>query len=250
MSSPPALKPVAPRCACMTRCWWLGQLCYFPLFLSLAFGNVHASLISIGLDSYNDGLVTRDTTTSLDWLDLPLTRNYSINDVISGLNGRSYMDEEWRYATVDEVHQLFGNAGVAIQNEPLKPGQTVYYVGEADTEQLSAISNLQSLLGVNYSSGYDFKTWGWTTPFASRGVSSVALNCCRNYFSNPDKAATIVFTNSDSDSYNSGYDLNSHSTRFGSFLVRQTAPIPEPSTLAIMTLGLTFLGFSRRKQLQ
>lgn len=142
-----------------------------------------AGLVSADLDAGGDGLVTRDTASGLDWLDLPVTQNYSVNQILSGLNGRNFITEGWRYATIDEVHQLLGHVGLPIISGPLPVAQTVYYVNKSDTVLLAAITNLQVLLGNYYFSGYDWKSWGWAEPYtdaewrASPEVSSIAINC-------------------------------------------------------------------------
>ena len=54
--------------------------CIFTLFCT----STNAALIEIDLLSANDAFITRDTTTGLDWLDVTLTVNRSVPDVLGG----------------------------------------------------------------------------------------------------------------------------------------------------------------------
>ncbi len=205
----------------------------------------YASLVPSHLDISGDGLVTRDTVTGLEWLDLRVTQGFSVNEIITGANGRNFLGEGWRYATVDEVHQLLGDAGVSVQAGSLPLGHTVYYVNSNDGAQIDAIRNLQSLISIT-SQDWASRSWGWTTPFTpapwrpSPQPSSVAINCCQNFFGRLDQAGVLVLNNSDAVT-NSGYTVDSRSNQFGSFLVRDLNSVPEPPALALV--GIALFGF-------
>lgn len=77
------------------------------LALSLS---VDAALITRDLHTAGDGLITYDDFSGLEWLDLTETINRSRNEVASQLlpEGEFY---GWSYASLDQVHQFFDNAG-------------------------------------------------------------------------------------------------------------------------------------------
>jgi len=60
-----------------------------------------AELLEIDLAAPGDGLVTRDTATALDWLDLTESAGLSFADVEAGAGG--FTADGWRYATEAEV---------------------------------------------------------------------------------------------------------------------------------------------------
>lgn len=80
----------------------------FAAMLMVAPGPVHAvTLLSADLNAAGDGLLTRDTATSLEWLDLTATVGQSRADVLAG----SYVAHGFRYATKDEVIRLWEDGG-------------------------------------------------------------------------------------------------------------------------------------------
>lgn len=68
-----------------------------------------AALISIDLFAAGDGLVTRDTATNLEWLDLTATDGESFNDVLAGLGGYTTMFG-FAFATPPQVLDLLNNS--------------------------------------------------------------------------------------------------------------------------------------------
>lgn len=68
-----------------------------------------AALFSADLDQAGDGLITRDTRTGLEWLDLTPTINRSYAEVAGGLGGYT-TDKGFRFATAAEVRGLFDSA--------------------------------------------------------------------------------------------------------------------------------------------
>lgn len=69
-----------------------------------------AALVEVDLFFSGDAMITRDTDTGLDWLDLTATVGHSINDVLDGYGG--YINSGFRYATIAEVAKVFENAGI------------------------------------------------------------------------------------------------------------------------------------------
>jgi hypothetical protein len=78
------------------------------LFLAVAWLALpaQAELVEVDLNAPGDGLVTRDTETGLDWLDLGgVTTNLSYDAIQGGAGG--WLAAGWRYATEAEVCDLF-----------------------------------------------------------------------------------------------------------------------------------------------
>ena len=90
----------------------LGAVC--AACLSFVSSVSSAALVEVDLLSEGDRLLTRDTSTDLDWLDITATTWQSINDVLGGYGG--YIDMGFRFATIAEVTVLYENAGIVIDN--------------------------------------------------------------------------------------------------------------------------------------
>ena len=75
--------------------------------------SVNAALISEDLNTLSDGLITRDTTSGLRWLDLTETRGLSYNYVNSQF-GSDGLYEGWRMATPAEVVGLWLNFNIDL----------------------------------------------------------------------------------------------------------------------------------------
>jgi len=94
------------------------------LAVALLAAPAQAELVEVDLDAPGDGLVTRDTDTGLDWLDLgDVTTNLSYDAIQGGAGG--WIAAGWRYATEAEVCHLFVehteatacnfNSGIALE---------------------------------------------------------------------------------------------------------------------------------------
>ncbi len=93
-------------------------------------------LVQRDLNRRGDGLLTLDTSTGLEWLDITETDlNLSYNRMVGELD-KGGMFEGFRYATEDEVLTLLTNAGIDVSS-----------IGEANFEPITAF---QALIGINY----------------------------------------------------------------------------------------------------
>jgi len=70
-----------------------------------------SDLLEVDLDEPEDGLVTRDTTAGLDWLDPVLSSGLSFAEVEADVGG--FFSDGWRHATGGEVCRLFDALGAA-----------------------------------------------------------------------------------------------------------------------------------------
>src|SRR5262245_38450568 len=92
--------------------------------LMLSASPVQASLVDLGV-------VTRDTGTGLDWLDVSVTLGLSYNEALQ----TGFVTEQgFRPATIEEVAQLFLNAGAPTQglfqpNLVLEVEQLIFLMG-------------------------------------------------------------------------------------------------------------------------
>lgn len=99
----------------------------FSLYLSSA----NAALSSVDWQTANDGLLTRDTVTGLEWLDLSFTavgtdRNAALNNTIAKIQNRLQNPSDilygFRYASIGEVQSLFIDAGLLITDSGYQAG--------------------------------------------------------------------------------------------------------------------------------
>ena len=108
-----------------------------------------AALVEIDLNTPGDGLVTRDTETRLDWLDLTESTNLSFDQVEAGAGG--FISDGWRHATGAEVCALFASVG----GEPSPcPGNRLPFI------PCCALVNLIDLLGFTLSMFNQFSALG------------------------------------------------------------------------------------------
>ncbi len=121
-----------------------------------------APLLQIHLNTPGDVLVTRDTDTGLDWLDLTESTNLSFDQVEADMGG--FISDGWRHATGAEVCALF--ASVTAEPSPC-PGNFVVAFGAATPFFLLG----RTFTGFNefsargfYDDGDRFSPGGWGLP--------------------------------------------------------------------------------------
>jgi cysteine-rich repeat protein len=105
-----------------------------PLLSILLASPSLATLEEIDLLAPGDGLVTRDSASGLDWLDVPQTAGLTYNQVLGGAGG--WLTQGWRHATAQEICDLFEQ--YAIRPASCPSGATGPVSGD-HTSQLIAL---------------------------------------------------------------------------------------------------------------
>jgi hypothetical protein len=185
----------------------------------------NGALVEIDFLSPGDGLITLDTDTNLEWLEVTLTINQSYNTVAGGFNGYT-TTHGFSFADVNQVTQLYTNVGVTDQSGVLVSGN------------FAGVQELIALLGCTDSCGSGSSRFqqGWVDydPFSP---TSAALALIQSYQVS-NTASSIVIGPITKDVYGPAA---------GSYLLRS---VPLPGALPFMGTGLAvlgFLGWRRRK---
>ena len=201
----------------------IGTVCACLIVVSI---NANAELISVGWNDDGDNLITRDTETGLDWLDLSVTA------------GETYSKGEtlypgWRFATSSEIGNIF-----EILFQGYYPNNTSLYTSSnypTYPDQLSDIFVFQAIFGITATSGER----NYTHCFYKDEAGVIRLI---GAYADPAGLSHAVF----GPGYLGSYD-GTHTT-VGIYLVRTTSVVPIPSAVWLFSSGLLgLIGFTRRK---
>ena len=185
-----------------------------------------AALVSQG-GTFGADTETLDTGTGLAWLDLSVTASISFDTMQTQL-GTTFAG--WRYATGAERQTFFVNAGI-----PSVPG--------VSAANVTPITNLIALLGGPLSSV--------AVPGFQRDAVSAFLGTLGGigaetggYLAVGDDPQNLVGTAMP------GLDgsalTNTTFSHLGHWLVQDQSSVPEPSTVALVALGLVGVALRRR----
>jgi len=198
-------------------------------------------------DLVDRGLVTYDTQSGLEWLDLSETLGLSFNQVSAqfGAGGRY---AGYRYATTLEAQNLLSDFGLPI----------VAYTAYAPNTWLPNLTRFDALLGLNVRGLGPAYAFGAETGDALDGGYRQFLFGYDSAIStamNADPADVIGVGDllvSQSAGVTVGYSTSYADRNLSHFLVRNGAPVaavPEPETFALMLAGLVAVGvISRRRK--
>jgi hypothetical protein len=220
LASPQAQAQSNPLASCLSP---TGR----PLYSQSPYGNgLQTRLAVADFRTTGDCLLTRDTQTGLEWLDLNATVNRSYDDVAAGFGG--YTTAGFRFATRSEVDQLFVNAiATVVDSEGSPIGQRALL-----PETLGATFASSGPGAVLFGSGL------FGSPDASGRLGLASYEALAN------SLATVVTT--------TGGDQSRSATNAyaGSFLVRTTkgevTAVPTPALLPGL-LGMAAAVRKRRK---
>ena len=191
-----------------------------------------AAIISTDWQSVGDNLITRDTSSNLDWLDLTVTNNLEYYDVYAQLSSGG-MFEGWRFAYSHEVEALWSNLGVDLNTS----------ISETSINSLDPFVQEAAILLGNTScelncSDYPYGTFGYTgTLLYSTIYGDLSLTMGAYQYMQ------------ESTTYSTTYE-STHTARIdtGSYLVRASV-VPIPAAVWLFGSGLiSLVGFARRKK--
>jgi hypothetical protein len=206
----------------------------------------------------DNGVSTTDTTTGLTWLDLHETQLVDGSPMLLanltvelGIGGQF---QGYRIATPSEVHTFMGNAGVP--HAAMQMGSMPYTAAD-----LTAANAWTALVDETLIASYGqfFGSRGYVLVDNSFVVPDTAVDTSGNIILNwmyPNPTDMLLV----------GYYINTPSSNIwtndywlglgfcgciipgaGWWLVSDASPVPEPTPLAILGLGLAGLGVMRRK---
>ena len=186
----------------------------------------HASLVEVDLVTAGDAKLTRDTSTSLDWLDANETTNISYNDIVNGV-GNDWVSQGFRHATLSEVTDLFTWAGWNGENT-ISPQHNDFLA------MLTGYLGSSTIIG-----GSIFQLYLVTaTPWDSSQTLVMAT-----YSNNGDDDRVAAW-------YQQG--RNNSANNISHALVRATppqTPTPLPPTAALFPIGVAFMEWRRRRKI-
>tara|TARA_R110002072_G_scaffold150141_1_gene298347 strand:+ start:1537 stop:2178 length:642 start_codon:yes stop_codon:yes gene_type:complete len=182
--------------------------------------NAQASLISIDLSTPDDGLLTLDTQSNLEWLDFSETAGMFAALVLADVGG--WMSQGFRYATRQEIEDmLLGSAGFISLNN-------VATLHEAPAAAFNALFN-------------------------TAGTTCFDLIACAIYLTPAENRIDLLNIQSDGPNSTARQFLDYgnliwRNTGYGSALVR-TSNVPLPATIWLFVSALLgLLSISRKNE--
>ena len=207
------------------------------IILSTLALDTSAALISGDWMSTGDNLITHDTETGLEWLDLTETKKMNYNYISSQL-GSGGEFEGFRYATKNEMDSLFLafdlplDAAAHINSEP---------AGDP------AILNFNSIMGETLDDSGVYGTYGIIGEVSTEGAHHY-LGVAYDYYNGVNLYSTSTIYSSIPD--DAIWDDPTSSIDYGgigSFLVRP-AVVPVPAAVWLFGSGLIgLIGLARHK---
>lgn len=197
----------------------------------------------------DQGSMTYDPATHIQWLDLSATMGLSYSGVATQTD---YLQTGWRFATENEVANLYRDAGIPVIT---KSDGTFSY--SSDWTQPGYLSVAQNAFALGNELG-----WGSGKDSAPEYFTAGFFNVPATSEHPLEAAFTFLLLNDYEGYYQQSGTLNisegintidpDQAVRgFGNFLVRDVSPVPIPGEavpLGALLLGLTGFNLWRRKQ--
>ena len=191
-----------------------------------------AAIVNADLRSAGDNLVTRDTVSGLDWLDLTETNNMSRVDVLAKLGDGGEFDG-WRYAARYEVADLWLNFGIDFSGSDygyysgvVNPGivQATSFLGNIPDDPAVHTYSLIGITGLRQSSTSHYILGAFYNAVDGYNV----YHDIRDGYSLPDTGAAAWY---------------------GHYLVKDASVVPVPAAVWMFGSGLLgLIGMARRKR--
>jgi hypothetical protein len=199
-----------------------------PLLLValLCCNGAHASLIEIDLFGAGDKLITRDTITGLDWLDLTQTIGYSYDDMLVEL-GVGGMFEGFRYATTVDVDGLQQAAGLSAGL--FYTASSIIRSRVESLMDMVGVTELEASTGYKHAYGITSDPFDPTTTIDDRIIRSFSLT------GGASAAQGIIGD-------------NVSSSTIGNWLIRTTpTAVPLPGAIYLFMSGIAmFVGWRKK----
>jgi len=222
---------------------------FLAIALLLAAPLASANLVSRDLLARDDGLLTLDTATGLEWLDVSLTKGLSVNEVLGGAGG--WLGAGFHYADFGDLSALFTDGGLKPLSDDAPFGSIGYLY--ALNGEGSAGFNMAAVLGptdVFLDTGR-LITGGYVAPTpCDTWHSSICDSTDPRYTGSYTYSVRLQASRDSSHIVVSDGPVPLYQEAWGNWLVREAAqPVPEPGTTALMALGLAAIGLTRRKKI-
>lgn len=204
---------------------------YFGLLALIFSLNANATLI-------DNGDYITDTNSGLDWLKLDSTYGKSYDQVSGEISSGGQL-EGWQYATAIEwEHMLFGQGATPKYSCSNGTNFCGFVDGISDTEMLDLIT----LFGDAQSSPNQYYPYPTSVGFlADINPATNDHQTAMFIYDGAKPYDVVLMANTVASSYLQTTGIN------GSWLVRATA-VPEPSSLALMILGLGAFSLRKKKK--
>ena len=172
---------------------------------------LYGDLIVVDDPQYGASSILQDTSTGLEWLNLNKTSNLSYNTVFSNL-GPGGMFEGFRYANLDDIGTLFADANIPD-------------IDQTTTANFQPVSDfMQHDIGQLFGSAACFCE-------VSEALNAQSLATGTHSFSVLETHAIFSGTAIRADGQANDNVMSPYT---GSFIIRDTASVPEPRSFALL----------------